>query len=124
MLGNEPIEDAEQNLRLERSRRSTTLTFPWWFKVIGYGLSMAICVMSISFILMRGIQFGEKIVYEWLTSLVLTLVASILLAQPVQVGETEKSRARGELQIRSRFAFQGHFGRSFLHFHLQIQPGR
>ena len=66
-------------------KKKRSLLFPWWFKIIGYLLSILISAVSIFFILVKGIQFGDAKVNEWLTSLILTFITSILLTQPVQV---------------------------------------
>ena len=61
------------------------LTFPWWFKIVAYGLAFIFSGVSAFFIVIQGITFGQEKVSKWLTSLVFSVVSSILLTQPLQV---------------------------------------
>ena len=60
-------------------------TFPWWFKFIAYVLSYAFIAVSIFFIIVKGIEFGNEKVEKWLTSIVMSFVTSVFLVQPLQV---------------------------------------
>jgi hypothetical protein len=54
------------------------LTFPWWCIFEAYGLSLLLAIVSIFFLIARGIEFGDLKTQKWLTS-------SILLIQPTKV---------------------------------------
>ena len=57
---------------------------PWWCKIVGYILSFVIVVTCSFFILVKGIEFGNDKVEKWLTSLVVSFLASVFLTQPVK----------------------------------------
>jgi hypothetical protein len=63
-------------------------TFPWWFKIIAYLLSALLAAVSIFFILVEGISFGNEKVQKWITSFLTSVLSSILLTQPIQVALT------------------------------------
>jgi hypothetical protein len=60
-------------------------TFPWWFIYMGYGCSLLLVSISILFIFARGIEFGELKIQKWLTSVLTTFFASILILEPLKV---------------------------------------
>jgi hypothetical protein len=60
-------------------------TFPWWFKIIAYALSLAIVGVSMFFIIIKGILFGDEKVGKWLTSFLVSVLASAFVTQPLQV---------------------------------------
>ena len=66
-------------------RKSFELKFPWWFKIIAYALSFAFATVSLFFVVIKGIEFGEEKVTKWLTSLIISFLSSVLLIQPFQV---------------------------------------
>lgn len=59
--------------------------FPWWCLFIAYGLSFIIAGVSIFFIIVRGIEFGDLKTQKWLTSILTGFFASILFIQPFKV---------------------------------------
>ena len=69
-------------------KKLSRLTFPWWFIFIAYGLCLIAVMISIVFIIARGIEFGDLKTQKWLTSIVTSFVSSIFLVQPIKVGET------------------------------------
>ena len=68
-----------------KKKKSFELKFPWWFKIIAYMLSFAFAAVSLFFVVIKGIEFGEEKVAKWLTSLIISFMSSILLTQPLQV---------------------------------------
>ena len=69
----------------ENKKKSSQLTFPWWCLFIAYILSILIIIVSIFFIIVRGIEFGDLKTQKWLTSIVTGFFSSILLSQPIKV---------------------------------------
>ena len=69
----------------QKNKSKKELTFPRWFKLIAYILSFMISSASIVFIIFQGITFGDEKVQKWLTSLLVSFLASIFLTQPIQV---------------------------------------
>ena len=67
------------------SSKKKGLTFPWWCLFIAYGLSAIVAGVSIFFIVVRGIEFGDIKTQQWLTSLLTGFFSSILLIQPLKV---------------------------------------
>ena len=61
------------------------LIFPWWTKIIAYVLSALFVGVSITFIIFKGISFGDDSARKWLTSFVVSLLTSILVTQPLQI---------------------------------------
>jgi len=60
-------------------------TIPWWCKILAYLLSFACMFVSIFFIVIKGIEFGDEKVRKWITSLLVSFLTSVLLTQPIQV---------------------------------------
>ncbi len=59
--------------------------FPWWFKIIAYGLSFILACVCLFFVIMKGIVFGDEKVKKWITSVLISFLSSVLLTQPFQV---------------------------------------
>ena len=41
--------------------------------------------VSVFFIIIKGIEFGDEKVQKWLSAIILSLISSILLTQPIKV---------------------------------------
>lgn len=61
------------------------LTLPYWFKYVGWGLCFLSMAISIFFLWAYGIQFGDEKTRKWITSLIVSFFASILVTQPIKV---------------------------------------
>ncbi|CAF1642081.1 unnamed protein product, partial [Adineta ricciae] len=68
-----------------KKKRRAHLTFPWWCLFIAYALSILIILVSIFFIIVRGIEFGDDKVKKWLTSVLTAFFSSILFTQPIKI---------------------------------------
>ena len=66
-----------------RSKRK--FLFPWWCLILAYVLSVLFVAVSIFFVAIRGIQYGNVRVGQWLGSIVTGFFASIFLTQPLKV---------------------------------------
>jgi phosphatidylglycerophosphate synthase len=66
-------------------KTKSPMTFPWWCLFIAYGLSLLMIVISMFFIIVRGIEFGDSKTQKWLTSVLTGFFSSILLTQPIKV---------------------------------------
>jgi polycystin 1L2 len=62
-----------------------SFALPWWCKIIAYILSFIFIGVSIFFIIVQGITFGDEKVQKWLTSFMSSVLSSILLTQPIKV---------------------------------------
>jgi hypothetical protein len=67
------------------ANKKKKILFPWWFKIIAYILSFVFASISLFFIIIQGITFGDDKCSKWITSLVVSFITSILLTQPVKV---------------------------------------
>ena len=69
----------------EKKKKSSSLTFPWWCLFIVYFLSFSIIAVSIFFIIVRGIEFGDLKSQQWLTSILTGIFSSVLFTQPIKI---------------------------------------
>ena len=82
---NEDMKIKEENIQKPKSKKTFELKLPWWFKIFAYMLSFAFAGVSLFFVVVKGIVFGDDKVAKWLTSLIVSFFASILLTQPLKV---------------------------------------
>jgi hypothetical protein len=66
-------------------KKQSKLTFPWWCLFLAYGLSLLLVAVSIFFLIVEGIEFGDLKTQKWLTSLISGFFSSIFLIQPIKV---------------------------------------
>jgi hypothetical protein len=76
-------EDKESKSKSKDNKKP--LKFPWWCKIIAYILSFIFAFLSLFFIVIKGISFGDEKVNKWITSILVSFVSSVLLIQPLQV---------------------------------------
>jgi hypothetical protein len=76
----------------KKKNKKGELKFPWWFKIFAYILSFAFASVSLFFIIVQGITFGDDKVSKWLTSLLISFLTSIFLTQPLQVFLSTQSK--------------------------------
>ena len=91
---NTRIAKIKQMLRYKKSKTLKKLTlktkileykFPWWCKFIAYFVSFVFVSVSLIFIIIQGIMFGNEKVQKWLTSILISIFSSVLLTQPLKV---------------------------------------
>ena len=73
-------------------KRKSSWKFPWWCLYLGYILSFIFIGISIFFIIIRGIQFGDLKTQKWLISLIIGFFSSIFFTQPLKVNSLEKEK--------------------------------
>lgn len=78
-------EEDQQDPEKKKNKKKRELKFPWWFKIFAYMLSFAFVTVSLFFVIVKGIEFGDEKVQKWLTSLIISFFTSLLLTQPLQV---------------------------------------
>ncbi len=66
-------------------KKKFELKFPWWCLFIAYSLSFLIIIVSIFFIIVRGIELGDLKTQKWLTSILTGFFSSIFLTQPIKI---------------------------------------
>ena len=81
-------EESQQQAKPEnqdKKKKKIELKFPWWCKIFAYVLSFSFATVSLFFVFIKGIEFGDEKVQKWLTSLLISFFTSLLLTQPIQV---------------------------------------
>ena len=71
--------------KIEIKKKKFEIKFPWWFKIIAYIISFIFAAVSLFFVAIKGITFGNEKVAKWLTSVIISFVTSVLITQPLQV---------------------------------------
>ncbi len=67
------------------SIRKVFFPLRWWFIFFGYALVFAIVVASAIVIVIFGSSLGEKLALEWLLAMLIGMLNSILVIQPIKV---------------------------------------
>jgi len=68
-----------------KKKQKSGLKFPWWFRVFAYMLSFAFAVVSLFFVIIKGLVFGNDKVTKWVTSIIVSFFTSAFLTQPIKV---------------------------------------
>jgi hypothetical protein len=74
-----------ENSKSSKKLLHSSLRFPWWFKIIGYFLSIKLMIVSGVFIVIKGISLGNDLVYKWLMSVIISIISSIIITEPIKV---------------------------------------
>ncbi|CAF0802441.1 unnamed protein product [Adineta steineri] len=72
----------DKNLNKNKKKQ---FTFPWWCLFIAYTFSFMIIAVSMFFIIVKGIIFGDLKTQKWLTSVFTGFFSSIILTQPIKI---------------------------------------
>jgi hypothetical protein len=83
-IENKEEEGNEENNKI-KEKSKLELKFPWWFKFVLYVVSFIIASVCLFFIVIKGIVFGNDKSTKWITSVVVSILSSILVTQPLQV---------------------------------------
>jgi hypothetical protein len=59
----------EARVEIKMKKQKSGLKFPWWCSFVVYGLYLILTGISIFFIIVRGIEFGDLKSQKWLTSI-------------------------------------------------------
>uniref|UniRef100_A0A3P8SK35 Polycystic kidney disease 1 like 2a n=1 Tax=Amphiprion percula TaxID=161767 RepID=A0A3P8SK35_AMPPE len=60
---------------------------PWWFIFVGWLLVIGTSVVSGYFTMLYGLNFGKERSISWLVSMIVSFFQSLLLIQPLKVGQ-------------------------------------
>ncbi|RWS31890.1 polycystic kidney disease protein 1-like protein 2-like protein [Leptotrombidium deliense] len=76
-----------QNAKTKKqmAKKKKKFMFPWWCRYIAWALCILSMIVSVFFLWAYGIQFGDEKTRKWVTSLIVSFFASILVTQPVKV---------------------------------------
>ena len=77
--------EAKKDSKIKNNFKISELKLPWWFKIFSYLISFLFAGVSLFFVIVKGIEFGDEKVQNWITSLFISFLTSLLLTQPVQV---------------------------------------
>ena len=72
---------------LEKRKKKFELKFPWWFRIFAYMLSFAFAGISLFFVIVKGLSFGNDKVTKWVTSIIVSFFTSVIFTQPIKVGK-------------------------------------
>ncbi|EDV28218.1 uncharacterized protein TRIADDRAFT_53596 [Trichoplax adhaerens] len=61
------------------------ISLPWWCLYLGWGLIVISCGVGTAFTLFYGLSFGSELCLQWLASLTISILQSILILQPIKV---------------------------------------
>ena len=59
--------------------------FPWWCLIVAYLLSFIVAGVSLAFVVIFGISYGDEKVRRWLGSIAIGFFSSIFFTQPLKV---------------------------------------
>lgn len=68
-----------------KKKKKSKFFLPWWCKIVAYTLSLIFTGVSVFFIIVKGISFGDEKALKWLSSFVVSVFTSFLVTQPLQV---------------------------------------
>ena len=61
------------------------LPLPWWFIFIGYAVALVVVGVCIYFIVVLGSTLGESLATQWLISMLVGTLESVVVEQPLKV---------------------------------------
>lgn len=79
------VTSLSQPRRSPRTNKRNRFTLPYYCRSIGWLLCSLSIAVSIFFLWAYGIQFGDEKTRKWITSLIVSFFASILVTQPIKV---------------------------------------
>lgn len=58
---------------------------PWWGKIVLHVICNVVIITCAIFLIVVGVSYGDSVCQRWFTSLLISLLMSVVLWQPVQV---------------------------------------
>ena len=58
---------------------------PWWIIYVAWGLTLSSSIVCAFFIMLYGLRYGRQASMEWLVAMVVGLVQSVVVIQPIKV---------------------------------------
>jgi hypothetical protein len=87
------VVESEQYRVTQTPRRRQRFVLPWFCKYLGWLLCLLAIAGSIFCVWAYGVQFGNDLTYQWLTSTLVALFAGLLVFDPLKVYTTSTSCA-------------------------------
>ncbi|ELU06540.1 hypothetical protein CAPTEDRAFT_185815 [Capitella teleta] len=66
-------------------KKKPKFALPWWCRWVGWAVLWLSTLLSMVFVMFYGIQFGDLKTKKWITSMMISLLTSIFLTQPIKV---------------------------------------
>jgi ABC-type multidrug transport system fused ATPase/permease subunit len=60
-------------------------TLPWWFSIIGFIISWSVMLICIFFVIVKGLEYGNKMVEKWIVQFIISIFTSIFITEPLKV---------------------------------------
>ncbi|RNA16122.1 Polycystic kidney disease 1-like [Brachionus plicatilis] len=92
----------------KKSKLKLGLKFPWWFKIMGFLISFLLIGVSVFFIVVKGIEFGNEKVGKWLSSLMISMIASIFLTQPAKPKHYDEDDDEDKIKLENELSDDMH----------------
>ena len=77
------LEEVNETRRRAKSKRKMTL--PWWFRMVLYLISFSLILVCIGLTIIKGIEFGDEQVRNWLISFLISVLIGVFIIQPLHV---------------------------------------
>lgn len=65
--------------------KKAKFSLPWWCVIVGWALLWATVGVCTAFVIFYGIQFQDEKCRKWITSMLVSFVASVFFTQPIKV---------------------------------------
>ena len=79
------LSQVNARMKSKDQKKKSGFTLPWRCLFLVYGLCTILVALSMFFIIVRGIEFGDLKTQQWLASILTGFFSSILLTQPVKI---------------------------------------
>ena len=86
-LKGEPSKDGDEsdNVKDKKKKKGQKYLLPWWCSYIAWVLAFLVVLISASFVLFYTLFWGKDKAEEWLGALLLSVVQSVIVVQPLKV---------------------------------------
>ncbi|CAH1796902.1 unnamed protein product [Owenia fusiformis] len=81
----EDLGSPEATCESDRKSGNKRWMFPWWCRYVAWALVVLTTLVSGSFIIFYGVQFKDEKCRKWITSMLVSMVMSIFVTQPIKV---------------------------------------
>jgi polycystin 1L2 len=80
------MEDPVQSTAMNVKKKSILdFILPWWVRYVMYPIIWTIMMVSVLIVVFKGLEYGEDKCKYWLVSFIITIIASILILEPIKV---------------------------------------
>lgn len=80
------VEVSSQSAQLvEAKKTKKKFSLPWWCVIIGWTLLWVTVGLCLTFVIFYGVTFQDEKCRKWITSMLVSFVASVFFTQPIKV---------------------------------------